>query len=237
VDYEETTEHFGCTCFDLFHIICLSYYPSTEKERQLPDFEDLIHCSLIVQQWRGQILPEFWTKYFWLDLEFYKKDYWKNFYESSFWKRAVIGIKYLIKRGQPQDGIFDCICIGRKDRKRLLSILSIFISNNLELFDKANDAANFDFNVNVNDRFIVEDSYEDYTLGFNYDTSDLSPDNELIYTQIFFKDLKFSKRVKSALKYIFCKFSDQMYFELNTQDVVSLQKLIERSEDFKKDGR
>jgi len=209
--YTDIQEYFGCTCYDLKHVLLFIYISSSDNNED--DEDDNIYVSAFLSQFRTQIIPEFWSHYFWTD-DFYKKDYWEDFYWTSIWRRIVIGLKYIINNSKEEYGIFDCIAIRRIDKERLLNVLSIFDKKNVQT-DK--------INCKIENR--------NYYLEFVSNPNELELEDkislgELIYTQIQFKNFRFLKRLWLGIKYIVNSHPGDVSFEMDALNTTKLKNLI-----------
>jgi len=132
---ERIESYFGCGCFDLEHVIHLSYFPpeKSEKKCQLSplleetDEDTVIYLSKFRNQFRKRIflfsLRDLFDPYCWKYELFFKRE-WANRYYTSFWKRLSIGFRYLFNSKNQETSILDSITLQKKDLKRFVDMLT-----------------------------------------------------------------------------------------------------------------
>jgi hypothetical protein len=211
MEYKGIREFFGCGCFDLNHVVSITFDPEVKStfDEKYSD-EAGMGIYLFSTQYRTNIIPHFWEKYFWLD-DFYRKRYWTDdFYHSSFWKKIGIAINYVLGKDKEEFGIFDVPCLMKKDKERLLGVLSSFGEEKVETTAKLIETDGDDYNKYILQ--IVESKEED----------------ELVHIVFRFRKKKGFKKVLEALKYLFREHSMQHYFEITSKNANILKSIVER---------
>ena len=122
-------KYFGCSCMSLRHMISVIYFPPIE-ENSRKDEDDVIYLSITSENFRKNIIPQFWDKFFWEQL--FDKDLKVNFYYGSIWKRFQIAYNYLVRNKEPQGGVLDCISLFSSYKEDILEFLSVFNDNKNE---------------------------------------------------------------------------------------------------------
>jgi len=206
-------KYFGCSCGSLSHVISVVYFPSIE-ENDRSDEDDVIYLSIASENFRKDIIPQFWDKFFWEQL--FDKDSKVNFYYDSIWKRFQIAYNYLVRNKEPQGGVLDCTLLPSSYKEDILEFLSVFDDNK----NISNDASFCELE-NEEFRLFIEPSEEAVMC--------CGDEFELLTFSFQFKKKKGFAKIWEGIKYIFKNYQDEFHFEITPEKAYHLKRIIQKT--------
>ena len=209
-------KYFGCSCMSLRHMISVIYFPPIE-ENSRKDEDDVIYLSITSENFRKNIIPQFWDKFFWEQL--FDKDLKVNFYYGSIWKRFQIAYNYLVRNKEPQGGVLDCISLFSSYKEDILEFLSVFDDNK----NKPNNSSFCELE-NEKFRLFIEPSKEEGMC-----CGDEENEFELLIFSFQLKKKKGFAKIWEGIKYIFKNYQDEFHFEITPEKAYHLKRIIQKS--------
>ncbi len=212
IEQEEDTigEFFGCECGALYHISRLSYFPPYKEDTEY------LYFSLMMEQYRDGIWPRDRCGY-----SIFSKDFWKDFYNSSVYKRFVISFRYLFDRKYKNDEhLLSSLDFKAEDLGRFCRTLDLFRTE-VEEIDES--------------QLELELELESYSYKLKFHIDDFFGDDYFpptLGTCFQFKEEKGFKKLWTALKYAFgsgnSNYGRTDEFELTPKDAKILKNIVKK---------